>query len=41
MTYKGFRTSDPQRDVMGQDVTICFYALLDIHKTLEIFNLIV
>ena len=32
--YKGYRTSDPQRNVMGlsTDVTTCFYAFLDIPK---------
>ena len=39
---KGFRTSDPQRNVMGQStemsLLIYLYAFSDIPKSLEIFN---
>ena len=38
---KGFRTSDPQRNAMGQvlwDATTCFYAFSDISKSLGLFN---
>ena len=48
MHSRGFRTSDPHRNTMGQtkrDVTTCFYAFSDIPKTLKfcmkMFNILV